>query len=317
MAWSDADADEQTLPTPQEMKVFTVLCRVRTITEAAGELGYSQSQVSRILHRLEQRLDVRLFDRAPTGLTTTLEGEAFAETCAAIRGSYSTQMRRFENLIAGDAGQLRVSVLPSMAFAHMGEWTNSFRASFPSATVTVTDDISGNSLEAVLSGDADIAISACLLRGPAGGERTLFSETAALEVVPLLEERFSLVSPPAEEPDPQPSWETAFAASQVGFTDRTSIRRCLAVIADLTGLGYHPGTLTNSPLTIAGLVEAGIGSSIVPESNLPLMRIRSLRTQQLPDFRRVICLVFRSGDNAPLVRRFASTLLELTSESHR
>jgi DNA-binding transcriptional LysR family regulator len=219
-------------------------------------------------------------------------------------------MRAFTSRIAGDAGELRVSVLPSMAFERMAIWTNRFRERHPRATLTATDDVSGNGITAVMSGDTDVAISAARLRLPSGEERPLFPESRGVTVTPLVSERFHLVAPASADLPRSPSWEFALAHLGVGYTATSGVQRCLERIAAEEGVTAQAEMRTNSPLTIAGLVEAGLGWSIVPTSNLGLMRVRDLATAELPGYERVVCIVIPEVDPAPLARHFVDSLLE-------
>jgi DNA-binding transcriptional LysR family regulator len=285
----------------RDLEVFRTLADSSTITEAALTLHLSQSQLSRILRDLERRLGVPLFDRSTAGLRLTTEGQEFART---------REMRAFTSRIAGDAGELRVSVLPSMAFERMAIWTNRFRERHPRATLTATDDVSGNGITAVMSGDTDVAISAARLRLPSGEERPLFPESRGVTVTPLVSERFHLVAPASADLPRSPSWEFALAHLGVGYTATSGVQRCLERIAAEEGVTAQAEMRTNSPLTIAGLVEAGLGWSIVPTSNLGLMRVRDLATAELPGYERVVCIVIPEVDPAPLARHFVDSLLE-------
>ena len=294
----------------RDLEVFRTLADSPTITEAALTLHLSQSQLSRILRDLERRLGVPLFDRSTAGLRLTAEGQEFARTTQAILDARTREMRAFTSRIAGDAGDLRVSVLPSMAFERMAIWTNRFRERHPRATLTATDDVSGNGITAVMSGDTDVAISAARLRLPDGEERPLFPETRGVTVTPLVSERFHLVAPASADLPPSPTWEFALAHLGVGYTATSGVQRCLERIAEEEGVSVQVETLTNSPLTIAGLVEAGLGWSIVPTSNLSLMRVRDLATAELPGYERVVCIVIPEVEPVPLARHFVDALLE-------
>lgn len=296
------------MPSAQELLVFNSLNAFGSITDAAEELHLSQSQLSRILQSLERKLSVRLFVRSTAGLRLTVEGELFTRTALALQNSYIHNMRQFRNELAGETGEVRLSILPSMAFEFLGSWTDAFRKSHPQATITATDDISGSALQQLEAGAIDVAISACLLRLPDGRERQLFPELDTLNLVPILSESFAFVSSPDSETRSEMTWEYALGHSTVGFTPAASVHRCMSQISRLEGIAYRPETLTNSPLTIAGMVESGLGSSIVPESNLGIMRIRRLITTPLEGYRRIVCVATAHSKQTALVRHFVSML---------
>lgn len=307
---SPASVSITEMPSAQELHVFIALNESGSITEAAEELHLSQSQLSRILQRLERKLSVTLFRRSTAGLRLTVEGELFARTALALQNSYIQNMRRFRNEAAGETGEVRLSILPSMAFEFLGSWTDAFRRFHPQASITATDDISGNALQQLRAGTVDVAISACLLRLPDGRERHLFPEFKSLNLTPILSEGFALVSPPGTEASLQPNWPEALGRCTVGFTEAASVYRCMTQISQAEGVAYQPEALTNSPLTIAGMVESGLGSSIVPESNLGIMKIRRLATSPLSGYRRIVCVATADTDQTALVRHFVTVLTE-------
>src|SRR5690606_4664964 len=148
----------------------------------------------------------------------------------------------------------------------------------PRATLTATDDISGSGIAAVASGDTDVAISAARLRLPNGQERPLFPESRGGTVTPLASQRCQLPAPASADTPGSPTAKFGLAHLGAGCRATSGVQRCLARVAEEEGVVAPAETLTNSPLTIAGLVEAGLGWSIVPTSNLGLMRVRDLAT---------------------------------------
>lgn len=302
--------DPELMPSVQELAVFTALQAAGSITDASEQLHLSQSQLSRILRGLEHKLRATLFHRSTAGLRMTAEGKLFARTSSNLRTAYLQQMHQFRNELAGEAGEVRVAVLPSMAFEFLGSWTETFRQSHPRATITATDDVSGNALRQVIEGTTDVAISACLLRMPDGQERRLFPELDTPRLIPLLAESFALVSPPEAELPANLDWDFSLSQATIGFTGLASVHRSLDLVAQNEGQAYRPETRTNSPLTIAGLVESGLGSAIVPESNLGIMNVRRLKTTRLSGYQRVVCIVAPATGQTTLVRHFINTLTQ-------
>lgn len=63
------------LPGPNALFVFEAAARCGNFTKAAEELHVTQPAVSRALTRLEEHLEVQLFDRVPGGIALTEDGE--------------------------------------------------------------------------------------------------------------------------------------------------------------------------------------------------------------------------------------------------
>ena len=55
----------------RHLQIFQHVCRHRSVSAAADELGMSQPALSKLIRRLEGELGVPLFDRLPRGLEPT------------------------------------------------------------------------------------------------------------------------------------------------------------------------------------------------------------------------------------------------------
>lgn len=64
------------LPSSNALFVFEAAARCGSFTKAAAELNVTQPAVSRMLARLEQHLEIRLFERTPSGIALTDDGKA-------------------------------------------------------------------------------------------------------------------------------------------------------------------------------------------------------------------------------------------------
>lgn len=303
-----ATFDSSMMPSVRELKVFLSLSSVYSITDASESLHLSQSQLSRILRGLEQKLAGKLFKRSTAGLTLTAEGQMFKSIAHNLQKAYLEQMHQFNNEMAGEAGEVRVTIIPSIAFKSLGAWAESFRQSYPQATITAADDSSGQSLRQLLDGGTDVAISACLLQTSDGHKHPLFPELDGLKIVPLLTEKFMFVSNSEMGVPENADWKSALQSANLGFTEKTSIHRSLELVSQFERVPYHPGTRTNSPLTIAGLVDAGLGASIVTESNVGIMKTKGLTTTPLSGYYRVVCVVTSDASQTNLVQRFIESL---------
>ncbi len=63
------------IPSPRALLIFEAAARVGTCSAAAREFNLTQPSVSRNIAQLEQHLGVTLFNRSPTGLELTPEGD--------------------------------------------------------------------------------------------------------------------------------------------------------------------------------------------------------------------------------------------------
>ena len=93
------------------IQVFEVVLRLNSITLAAQFLNISQSSVSYHIKKLEDELQVLLFERKPEGLTPTSQGKILASHVESGLRSIQTGLEQ----ISGRAEAVRVAILPMFA----------------------------------------------------------------------------------------------------------------------------------------------------------------------------------------------------------
>ena len=93
------------------IQVFVVVLRLNSITLAAQFLNISQSSVSYHIKKLEDELQVLLFERKPDGLTPTSQGKVLASNVENGLRSIQAGLEQ----VTGRAEAVRVAILPMFA----------------------------------------------------------------------------------------------------------------------------------------------------------------------------------------------------------
>lgn len=147
------------------LQAFVVAARTGNLTRAATLLHLTVSALSHQLKKLEQRLDRRLFERGPRGVTPTAEGQRLLD---AVGPPIESIERALGNLRvrAGDA--LAVTTLPSMASSWLIPRLGRFAALHPEVQLSLHSSVS------VVDFDAE-PIDAAVRFGP-GNWRSVIAE---------------------------------------------------------------------------------------------------------------------------------------------
>lgn len=66
----------KSLPSLTSLRTFSVVGKCLSFTEAARQLGVTQSAVSRQIKSLEESLDLKLFDRVGNSISLTISGQS-------------------------------------------------------------------------------------------------------------------------------------------------------------------------------------------------------------------------------------------------
>lgn len=99
-----------------ELAAFLAVADLQSFVQAADRLGVAQSVVSKRLHRLEDRLGARLFDRSNRrAIALTRFGELFIAEARETLRRVETAERVGRSLAAGETGPLRIGYVFSAA----------------------------------------------------------------------------------------------------------------------------------------------------------------------------------------------------------
>jgi DNA-binding transcriptional LysR family regulator len=137
-----------------------------SFSAAARELGKSQAAVSFIVMGLEERLQTRLFERSPRGVSPTAAGEVLLRYSRQILALESEAIERVSG--RGVGGRVRLGMPDDYLDGPGGAAVDRFCAQFPAVHVDITCDFSLRLEAMVARGDLDLAIITRGGRDPGG-----------------------------------------------------------------------------------------------------------------------------------------------------
>ena len=113
-----------------DLMTFLAVAEERSFTRAAARLGTSQSAVSAVVRRLEERLDVRLLTRTTRSVTPTEAGNQLVDTLRPAFDDIDARLDSLNDLRSHPAGTIRLTtsrsaardILMPVASALMGEY---------------------------------------------------------------------------------------------------------------------------------------------------------------------------------------------------
>jgi LysR family transcriptional regulator, glycine cleavage system transcriptional activator len=167
-----ANPPGRTLPQINTLVAFEAAGRLGSFSEAAGELGLTQSAISQQMRKLEHLAGQRLFLRKGTGVRLTSAGEILFKTVGATLAGLAAGLDRIEPyknknsvVIACPADFARGWLMPRLA---------GLRALHPSVEVWIVTQTAYREIDRI---DLDLIVSPRPIH------------TADVECVPLLEDR--------------------------------------------------------------------------------------------------------------------------------
>jgi LysR family transcriptional regulator, transcription activator of glutamate synthase operon len=225
------------------------------VTETAAVLRVPQPTLSRALARVEEELGARLFERGPDGVHVTPTGEVVVEAARALTNRYQQLVADLDTLLDPDAGVVRLAFLDSMATSLVPRLLRAFRAEAPRMRVLLRQEPGHEMLRDLEAGAVDLAITSVRPPGPYGWH-LLADERLAL-IVPgghrLARRRVVRLEELAGE---------EMVTTPVGFGFRVLTDGLLRDAGVTPTVSFESQELS----TIEGLVAAGLGVAIVPET---------------------------------------------------
>jgi len=256
----------------RQLRAFLALADQRNFTRAAETCHLSQPAFSALIRALEDDLGTRLFDRDTRSVQLTPEGRLFEGSARRLVEDMGGAIRDLADHVERRKGRVRVAALPSLAAGWLPGVFAEFMQKWPGITIDLNDALSDACLALVRGGQADFALAAS---GAGGSEGDLRSQK-------LCTDRFHLVCR-ADHPLARESRLTLKKIAPWPFIQmarNSSVRQSLDA-------ALHPMRLNQvfeveHLATVMGLIEAGLGVSIVPALTLFHFRRESLVTRPLP-----------------------------------
>ena len=144
--------------TLDQLRVFVTVRRLQHVTQAARSLNKTQSAVSAAISALEQRHNVRLFDRIGRSITLTSDGQRFLPVALAVLEEADHAASVLTDIAGLPSGPLRVVASQTVATYWLPSRIARFHTDFPMVGLDLETLNTRGALDAVLQGRADIAI---------------------------------------------------------------------------------------------------------------------------------------------------------------
>lgn len=261
----------------KHIEAFLAVARLGHFTRAAAALQVSQPALTTHVRQLEETLGITLFDRNNRRVQLTQAGRDLVAPFERLSLDLASIVKHAHDLAAHRRGVILVAALPSVAAVVLPRVISALAEKHPAIVVRVRDAIAGRVLELVKSGEVDFGIGSLIRPDPEVVEEPLFTDRLC-----------------------------AFARLDHPLARRRSVR--------LRDLGVHPLILTGQdtsvrqiiertleqerlPVRVAqeatymttaiGMVRAGLGVAILPESALaaeaatPGLRMLTIRDPEL------------------------------------
>ena len=256
--------------TLQQLKYIVAVDRQRNFAKAAEQCGISQPTLSAMLVKLEEELDVRIFERSNKQVTPTAAGEKIISQAKKTLA----EAGRIKELVAEDKGDISgdftLSVGPTIAPYILPKFIRHYVESYPTVRLSVREMKADVMLGELQQGhlDAGIAISGNARQGIL--EIPLYTEQFMVYLAESCWRKLPVFRP--ENLEHEKMWI---------MREEQCLRECAFSFCKARTKGnrvYEAGSIE----TLIRIVDEVGGFTIIPEMHLPF-----LSEQQRENVRRI------------------------------
>lgn len=116
-----------------DLRIFREAALAKSISKAAANLNYVQSNVTAHIRKLEEELGTPLFIRHGKGVTLTEDGEKLLHYADSILGMLDHALSAFQK----DCEKLQIGASQTLSASRLPQWINLFRERYPHIRVSV------------------------------------------------------------------------------------------------------------------------------------------------------------------------------------
>ncbi|WP_322053741.1 LysR family transcriptional regulator [Paraburkholderia bannensis] len=273
--------------TLRQLRVFIEVARLQSFSRAGDEIGLTQSAVSRCVRELEAEMGVKLVDRTTRDVQLTDVGANLIATIPRLLGDLDDALREIREIGEQRRGRVVVAASPTVACRLMPEVVAACGRQFPYVTLGLRDDVQSDVIRKVRSGEVDFGV----VIGPFGGAAAedLETELLATDSFCVVVRGDHVLAGHDEVP-----WKALDGERLVMLDHASGSRPLIDAVMHEQGVNARVVQELGHPATVFGLVEAGVGVSVLPWLALPVPAGSSLLARSLvPRAERTVELVRR------------------------
>lgn len=285
-----------------DLKAFLAVLEYSSFNEAARRLNLSQPALSRRIKGLEEAVGAQLIERTTRHVAPTHVGRELLPLVRRLVDEFEESILSISDLGGRHRAQVTLASVPTAAFYFLPRVIEAFNARYPGIRFRILDLSANEGLEAVANGEVEFGINIT------GAARDDLSFTA------LIDDPFVLACR-RDHPFAKAgslTWRDLEGHPMIGVSKTSGNRAVLDQALARANLHLNWFYEVNHLSTSLGLVEAGLGVSVVPKLATPQVEHPLIATVTLldPIVSRSIGLVERRGRRlSPAAVRFRDMLV--------
>jgi DNA-binding transcriptional LysR family regulator len=237
----------------RQLEYLQMVGNLSNITRAAEQLHVSQSTISLAIQRLEDELEIQLFDRSQKHLSLTTEGRAFWKKISSILLQLQDAVAEAKQFRDLQKGNFKIGVPPMIGSFLFPDILASFTAQYPQLQLTIIEEGSKTLRQLLEQSELDLAIV------------NLYQTTPLLDTLFITREQFAVCLPPNHPLATQKAIELTQLQDEPFILFKEDAYNRIAIIQACESKGFTPHVLLSSSQinTHKELVSKGMGISFL------------------------------------------------------
>jgi DNA-binding transcriptional LysR family regulator len=285
---------------------FLLVAEELNFRRSAERMNLDRSALTRRIQKLEHQLGFQLLERSTREVVLTPAGRSFYLDNAHLMTRFRDTVETARRIADGKAGLLRVAYMAFAATDLMPRSVARFRASHPYIDVHLQYIRTQGQKLALANGEIDVGFMIGPFDHPDYDSIPLSSE-ALYAVTPL---DHPLLASPSLKPEDMRDQPLVLGDEREWAEYRWRLNNMFAA----EGIALRPALEASNTLALVGLVAAGLGVTIYPESLIGYLGGNvAVRPIVHSAFRSQTILVWRRGNSSPVLKQFVKAAKEGTT----
>ncbi|WP_223068743.1 LysR family transcriptional regulator [Paenibacillus caui] len=240
----------------QQLEYFQTVARLQHMTTAARALSISQPALSRSISRLEKELGVPLFERSGRSIVLSKYGHLFLLRVNRMLAEYQEGIQELDDLLHPEHGEVSLGFLHTLGVQFVPGLIRTYRKDHPAVHFQLHQNNTPNLLNQLVSGEIDMCMAAPRETGQ------------PLEWVELMSQELFVIVPRGHRlADSGPIHLKEIGDEPlISFKLGYGLRKIIDDLLREAGISPKISFEGEEVHTIAGLVAAGLGVAIIPQT---------------------------------------------------
>ena len=238
-----------------QLRYFVAVADEGSFSRAAAKVRVAQPSLSQQIRKLEAEMGQPLFDRLPRSVVLTEAGRCLLEYARQILASLGDARRCIDEFKGEIAGRVAVGAIPTIAPYVLPELVITFQEHYPQVTLEIVEDVTAGITRRIEAGELDVALASTCEQSPSLRREHLAREP----LLGLLPEGHPLAKKSVLE------FDDLKAQRFLLLHEMHCLSQQVHYLLDSRRLRPEIALAGSQLSTIANMVAAGIGVSIVPQ----------------------------------------------------